>query len=93
VWPKRPKPVITSSKIRRMPRAAVITQALQIAFRRREDAGGAEHRLDKNRGHRVRIARGQETKEVVGPVGALVRLAPNEDGIREPLGPQPVHVD
>ncbi len=49
-WPSRPKPVMTSSKISRMPCLSQMARSRgEVALRRGQHAGRARHRLDDHR--------------------------------------------
>ena len=85
--PSRPKPVITSSKISRMPcLVAERAQPLQIAHRRRQHAGRARHRLDDHRGDGLGAVQGDQPLQVVGQLRAVLRLAAGEGVPRQVVG-------
>jgi hypothetical protein len=54
------------------------SKPLQVAFRRRQHAGRAGHRLDDDRGDGRRVVQGDDAFEIVGEMRAPVRLALRE---------------
>ena len=66
---------MTSSKISRMPCfVGDFAQALQIALRRRQHRGRARHRLDDDGGDGVGAMQRHHPLEIVGELGAMLRL-------------------
>ena len=67
---------MTSSKISRMPCLSQIArELLEIALGRDQHAGGAGHRLDDHRGDGRGVVQRDEALEIVGELGAVLRLA------------------
>ena len=77
---------------------AYLPQALQVAGRRHETAGGAGDGLDETRGNGVRAVHRDDAFEIVGQVGAAVRrlsagetvpFEPRVPHVRDPGHPDP----
>ena len=65
---------------------ADFAQALEVAQRRHEHAGRAGHRLDDHRGDGRGIMQQTEPLQLVGELGAVLRLAPGEGVARQVVG-------
>ena len=84
--PRRPKPVMTSSKISRMPCFAVTAaQPLQVALRRDQHAGRARDRLDDDGRDGLGAVQRHQPLELVGEMRALLRL-PAREGVVGQVG-------
>ena len=75
-WPRRPKAVITSSKMSRMPLfARYFAQAVEVAFRRGDATRGSGYRLDDDGGDGFGAVQRDEAQQLVSQLGAPFRLA------------------
>ncbi len=82
--PVRPKPVMTSSKISRMPcLVADLAQALQVALRREQHAGRAGDRLDDHGGDGGGVVQRDDPLELVGELAPCCGQAAREGVARQ----------
>ncbi|MEY9923331.1 hypothetical protein ABIF99_009646 [Bradyrhizobium japonicum] len=65
---------------------ADLAQALEIALRRRQHRGRARHRLDDDGRDRLGAMQGHQTLEIVGELGAMLRLILGEGVAGEVMG-------
>ena len=65
---------------------ADLAQALEIAFRRDQHAGGAGDRLDDDRGNGGGVVQRDDAFQILGQVDAMLRLAPGEGVVSRIVG-------
>ena len=85
--PRRPKPVMTSSKISRMPcLSQICAQLLEIALGRHQHAGRAGDRLDDHGGDGRGIVQRDDALELVGELRAPCSGWPREKALAQVMG-------
>jgi hypothetical protein len=85
--PSRPNPVMTSSKIRRMPCFVQISRRrLQVALGRDQDAGGARHGLHDHGGHGLGPVQRHDPLQLIGQIAAMLGLTAGEGVLLGQMG-------